>query len=110
VGSPGSGGPTEGKWADFHTDIFDAMKTASQQRGFADRPHRRGRFSLLTTGISHGNGRTVSVSILVDPFLYCFFTQVPGNIHNLERDAEVISTLLENKAVKRLSGHISGNF
>jgi hypothetical protein len=85
------------------------MKEASEECIIVDECPRRGNFKYLTTEISHGNGRKVGFHPVCDFSLKCF-NQVPGEKQNRKTNGEVLAKLLDNPAVKRIAGHVSGQF
>ncbi|KAJ6522122.1 hypothetical protein DFH09DRAFT_938563, partial [Mycena vulgaris] len=93
------GRPEDPDWDDVVRDAVKAMNRA-RRAGRAsgafrrkDINHRRGRYALLSTGVSFGGGQ-----------------KRPGNLVNSPKRQKIINYLLRNKSLRRLAGFQSSGF
>ncbi|KAJ7429961.1 hypothetical protein B0H11DRAFT_1765935, partial [Mycena galericulata] len=87
------GRPEDDGWDNVVADAFQAMdrvRRAGRRSGAfraRDSVHRRGRFTLLASGVSFGGGQSR-----------------PGNLVNSRKRQKLINYLLANKSIGRLAG------
>ncbi|TFK67072.1 hypothetical protein BDN72DRAFT_879900 [Pluteus cervinus] len=90
------------KHASWREAILDAAKTCAEVREAGERDllfnddhtfHRRGNFTAISIGVSHGGGQTR-----------------PGNLFHPKKRKLLLQTLLERKSIQRIAGFQSTSF
>ncbi|KAF4612565.1 hypothetical protein D9613_012692 [Agrocybe pediades] len=90
-----AGQPDDLSWPDLASKAFASVERARDKCSFPKKAqdHRRGTFSALSCGISHGGGQTE-----------------PGNLKNTQKNERQLESLLSNNAFRRIAGFANGAF